>query len=187
MSSPPQVRRADKLMPDEKLGQLLATAYCGRLATVGPDGSPYICPLLYVWKNGQVWLHNTSAMGHLQTNVRHDPRACFEIDTPGTVFAYGRFQCDTSVEYQSVVVFGRIGIIDDRVQKTAFFDALMAKYYADDPTRPRGFYPRLDAVVVYVLTVERMTGKQTPLPAPQAQWPALDNTKSPNAVPPRNS
>ncbi len=31
----------------------------------------------------------------------------------------------------------------------------------------------------------RRAGKQTPLPAPQAQWPALDNTKSPNAVPPR--
>ena len=187
MSSPPKVRRADKLMPDEKLGQLLEMSYCGRLATVGPDGSPYICPLLYVWKDGQVWLHNTSAMGHLQTNVRHDPRACFEIDTPGQVFPYGRFQCDTSVEYQSVLVFGRISIIDDRAQKAAFFDALMAKYYADDPARPKGFFPRLDAVVVYALTPERMTGKQTVLPSVEAQWPAADMTKSPDAVAPRKS
>jgi uncharacterized protein len=185
MSSPPKVRRADKLMPYEKIGELLSTSYCGRLATVGADGAPYICPLLYVWMNGQVWLHNTSALGHLQTNVRHEPRACFEIDTPGTVFPYGRFQCDTSVEYQSVVVFGRITIVEDRAQKTAFFDALMAKYYAHDPTRPRGFYPRLDAVVVYALAVERMTGKQTALPAASAQWPAADYTKSPGAVVPR--
>ncbi len=184
MSSPPKVRRADKLMPDEKIGELLSTSYCGRLASVGEDGTPYICPLLYVWMNGQVWLHNTSAMGHLQTNVRHEPRVCFEIDTPGKVFPYGRFRCDTSVEYQSVVVFGRITIVEDRAQKAAFFDALMAKYYAHDPTRPQGFYPRLDAVVVYLLTVDRMTGKATPLPADNAQWPALDLTKSPNAVAP---
>jgi nitroimidazol reductase NimA-like FMN-containing flavoprotein (pyridoxamine 5'-phosphate oxidase superfamily) len=184
MSSPPKVRRADKLMPDERIGELLSTSHCGRLASVGVDGAPYICPLLYVWMNGQVWLHNTSAMGHLQTNVRHEPRVCFEIDTPGKVFPYGRFQCDTSVEYQSVIVFGRIDIVEDRAQKAAFFDALMAKYYSADPTRPKGFYPRLDAVVVYLLTVNRMTGKQTPLPATDAQWPAADYTKSPNAVAP---
>ena len=184
MSSPPQVRRTDKLMTDAKIGELLSTSYCGRLATVGADGSPYICPLLYVWKDGQVWLHNTSAMGHLQTNVRHESRVCFEIDTPGTVFPYGRFQCDTSVEYQSVVVFGRISIVEDWALKTAFFDALMAKYYDNDPTRPQGFYPRLDAVVVYLLTVERITGKATPLPAVNAQWPAADHTKSPDAVAP---
>jgi nitroimidazol reductase NimA-like FMN-containing flavoprotein (pyridoxamine 5'-phosphate oxidase superfamily) len=187
MSSPPRVRRTDKLMADEKLGELLSTSYCGRLATVGADGAPYICPLLYVWMQGQVWLHNTSAQGHLQTNVRHDPRVCFEIDTPGEVFPYGRFQCDTSVEYRSVIVFGRIRIAEDRAQKAAFFDALMAKYYGNDPTRPKGFYPRLDAVVVYVLTVERMTGKQTALPAADAQWPAKDLTKSPNAVAPQDT
>jgi hypothetical protein len=26
-----------------------------------------------------------------------------------------------------------------------------------------------------------MTGKETPLPVPSEQWPALDRTKSPNA------
>jgi len=67
-------------------------------------------------------------------------------------------------------------------QKAAFFDALMAKYYAHDPARPAGFYPRLDAVVVYLLSVERITGKQTALPAVDARWPAADMTKSPNAV-----
>ena len=171
-------------MSGGKVDELLATAYCGRLATVGPDGTPYICPLLYVWKNGQVWLHNTSASGHLQVNVRHEPRVCFEIDVPGKVFAYGRFQCDTSIEYRSVVVFGHLSIIDERSLKAAFFDALMDKYFADDTTRQRGFYPRLDDVTVYALAVDRMTGKETLLPATEAQWPASDNTKSPNAIAP---
>jgi nitroimidazol reductase NimA-like FMN-containing flavoprotein (pyridoxamine 5'-phosphate oxidase superfamily) len=101
------------------------------------------------------------------------------------VFAYGRFQCDTSIEYRSVVVFGRLGIIEDRALKAAFFDAFMDKYSGGDTGRPKGFYPRLDDVTVYALTVDRMTGKETQLPAPQAQWPAADNTKSPNALPPR--
>ena len=48
MSSPTQVRRADKLMPDERVLEMISSAYAGRLASVGPDGWPYIVPLLYV-------------------------------------------------------------------------------------------------------------------------------------------
>ena len=183
MSGPPNVRRTDKLMSSEGIDGLLSTAYRGRHATAGPDGAPYVCPLLYVWMNGRVWLHNTRERGHLQRNVRHEARACFEIDMPGKVFAYGRFQCDTSIEYRSVVAFGRLDIIEDRALKAAFFDALMGKYHGDDPARPKCFYPRLDDVTVYALTVDRMTGKETLLPAKEAQWPAADNTKSPDAAP----
>ena len=41
-------------MAPERMEELLSTGYCGHLATVGADGSPYVCPLLYVWKDGQV-------------------------------------------------------------------------------------------------------------------------------------
>jgi len=184
MSAAPQVRRTDKLMSEHEMDAFLSTGYCGHLSTVSADGWPYVCPLLYVWRNHEIWLHNTSATGHLRSNVAHDSRACFEVASPGTVFAYGRYECDTGTEYHSVIAFGRIAIADDRAQKAQFFDALMAKYYPNDSTRPRGFYPRLDEVTVYALAVERMTGKKTALPAEEARWPAVDNTKSPHAKPP---
>src|ERR1700694_212959 len=94
LSNPPSMRRAEQQMSADRAIELLASEYCGRLATVGPDGAPYICPLLYVMLHGQVWLHNTSALGHLQRNILHEPRVCFEIDVPGETFPYGRFQCD---------------------------------------------------------------------------------------------
>src|ERR1700730_10170547 len=97
MSAPPQLRRKDKMMADERAHELLARGFCGRIATVGADGWPYCVPLLYVWEAGQV-------------------------------FDYGRFECDTSVAYRSVVVFGTIRIVEDVAAKTRFFDALMAKY-----------------------------------------------------------
>jgi nitroimidazol reductase NimA-like FMN-containing flavoprotein (pyridoxamine 5'-phosphate oxidase superfamily) len=187
VSSPPSMRRADKVMHGDRVQELLSSGYSGHLGTVGPDGSPYVCPLLYIWTENKVWLHNTSANGHLQTNVRHEPRVCFEVASPGKVFAYGRFQCDTSVEYQSVVVFGRIAIVEDRGLKEDFFDGLMCKYFKESGDRPQGFYPRLNDVTVYVLDPERITGKETLLPAHAEQWPAADNTKSPHALPPRQS
>ncbi len=170
-------------MSDEHVRELIARGYCGRLATVGPEGWPYIVPLLYVWIDGEVWVHNTRAGGHLRTNVDHETRVCFEIDDPGEVFAYGRYECDTSVAYRSVVLFGRIRVVEDRQHKATFFEALMAKYADRNWARPRNFFPRLDQVTVYAIAVERMTGKATPLPSMENRWPAVDNTKSPDAVP----
>ena len=183
MSRSPEVRRADKLMPEDRARAMVESAYCGRLGTVGADGWPYVVPLLYVWMNGEIWVHNTRARGHLRENVDAEPRVCFELDEPGEIFPYGRFECDTSVEYRSVVVFGRIRIVDDEPGKRAFFDALMAKYASADWDRAKGFYPRIDQVTVYAIAIERMSGKETPLPAIGDRWPAADHTKTPNAKP----
>jgi nitroimidazol reductase NimA-like FMN-containing flavoprotein (pyridoxamine 5'-phosphate oxidase superfamily) len=177
------VRRADKLMPEERVHAAIASGFCGRLATVGADGWPYVVPLLYVYTNGEIWVHNTRARGHLRENVDHEARVCFEIDDPGRVFAYGRFDCDTSVAYQSVIAFGRVRIVEDREQKARFCDELMRKYGDPGWQRPQGFYPRLDQITVYAIAIERISGKETPLPAVKDQWPASDHTKSPNATP----
>ena len=184
MSSAPQVRRVDKQMTEERARETLAGAFCGRLATVGPDGWPYVVPLLYVWVDGTVYVHNTHAPGHLRRNVEHDPRVCFEVDEAGDVFAYGRFECDTSIAYRSVIVFGTIRIVDAEEDKARFFVELMRKYADAAWERPPGFFPRLDEVTVYAIAVERLTGKETPLPGVSDRWPARDNTKSPRAVPP---
>jgi uncharacterized protein len=76
-------------------------------------------------------------------------------------------------------VFGSIRIVEEREQKQAFFEAFMAKYGGVRWDRRKDFFPRLDQVTVYALRIERMTGKETPLPPAENQWPAVDRTKSP--------
>ena len=181
MSGSPQVRRTDKLMAEAGALETLARGFCGRLATVGEDGYPYCVPLLYVWMDGQVFVHNTQARGHLRANVDHEPRVCFEVDEPGEVFAYGRFECDSTVAYRSVILFGTIRVVEDADTKQRFCEGLMAKYAKPDWDRPRGFFPRIDQITVYAITIERMSGKETALPEVSQQWPAVDRTKTPNA------
>lgn len=184
MSGAPSVRRLDKLMSDEAAHALLARGRCARVATVGADGAPYCTPLLYVWMDGEIYMHNSAARGHFRTNIDHETRVCIVIDEPGEIFDYGRFECDVSIAHASVVVHGSIRVVENRVVKQRFCDALMAKYHGRDVGRPKGFYPRLDHITVYAVSVDRVTGKETPLPAPAEQWPARDNTKTPNAVAP---
>jgi nitroimidazol reductase NimA-like FMN-containing flavoprotein (pyridoxamine 5'-phosphate oxidase superfamily) len=181
MSTPPQMRRADKEMSPAETLETLGRGYCGRLATISEDGYPYCVPMLYVWMNGEVYLHNAKAPGHLRTNVERESRVCFEVDEPGDVFAYGRFECDTSVAFRSVILFGKVRIVDEAEAKQRFFEALMQKYAKVESERPKGFFPRLDQITLYAIAIERMTGKETPLPPVSEQWPSMDRTKTPNA------
>jgi uncharacterized protein len=140
--------------------------------------------MLYVWMEGRIHMHGTATRGHLRSNIDHEPRVCFTIDQPGRVFDYGRFECDSTVSYASVLVFGRVRIVEEGTAKQRFFDALMAKYRTAETPRPKAFYPRIDRITLYALEIERLTGKEIVLPDISGQWPALDRSKTPKARPP---
>ena len=179
--SSPQMRRADRMMPEEGTLETLAQGYSGRLATVSEDGFPYCIPLLYLWMSGELYVHTASARGHLRANIEKERRVCFEIDEQEGVFDYGRFECDSGLAYRSVCLFGQIRIVEDRDIKQRFCEALMEKYGKPESQRPKGFFPRIDVITVYAIAVERMTGKEMALPPLSEQWPAKDRTKTPNA------
>jgi uncharacterized protein len=63
----------------------------------------------------------------------------------------------------------------------------MAKYGKPETQRPKGFFPRIDVITVYAISVERMTGKEQSMPPLSEQWPAKDRTKTPNALAPEGS
>src|SRR5215469_1863637 len=165
------LRRGDKIMSAEEVGAFLASAHCGRTATVGADGYPYVVPNLFVWMDERIYLHTARQRGHFLANVEFCDRVCFETDEPGEIFPYGPVECDTSIAFRSVVVFGRIGIVPERQTRERFFAAFLSKYApADSWGRPRGTFPRIDSTILYAIAPEIMTGKQTPLPAAQNRW-----------------
>ena len=182
--SSPQLRRADRAMSERQAYAMLERGFSGQLATIGADGYPYCIPLLYIWMDGEIYVHTGSAKGHLRANVEREPRICFEIDEPDQVFDYGRFECDSGLAYQSVIVFGKIRIAEEKAVKQRFCEALMAKYGKPDGTRPKGFFPRIDMITVYAISIDRMTGKAQVLPLVSQQWPARDMTKTPHASAP---
>jgi uncharacterized protein len=166
-----RLRRTDKTMSEQQVHECLARAYCGRTATVGPDGFPYVVPNLFVWMDERLYLHTAKQSGHFLANVEFCKRVCFEIDEPGETFPYGPVACDTSIAYRSVVVFGTIGIVADRSAKLRFFSAFMSKYAPPESWgRPRDSFPRVDGTIVYTIVPQMMTGKETPLPSAAQRW-----------------
>lgn len=161
-----QLRRGDKALDAAAISALLATTFCGRTATIGADGFPYVVPNLFVWLDDQIYLHTARAAGHFWHNIHHKPQVCFEIDAPGAIFPYGPVQCDTSVAYASVIVFGTIRVVHTEAEQRSFFQALMTKYAPPGSWgRSPDALPRMGATVVYAITPESITGKHNLLPA----------------------
>jgi len=129
MSSPP-VRRADKLCltPGSTSCCPLATAAtCYHQSGWLPV---MFARCLYVWLDGQVWMHNTSAQGHLQSMFATIAGVCFELSAPGKVFAYGRYEWTRHrvPEHRRLRPFGDHWTTVRG--NLCSFDALMAKYTA---------------------------------------------------------
>ena len=165
------LRRADKLMSQEELRLFLADAYCGRTATIGRDGYPYVVPNLFVWMDERIFLHTARQGGHFLANVRFCDRVCFEADQPGETFPYGPVECDTSISFRSAVVFGRIEIVSDPTTKQRFFERFMSKYAPQNSWgRRQNSFPRIESTIVYSILPETMTGKQAPLPPLEKRW-----------------
>ncbi len=179
-----QLRRTDKKMTVEEVDDFLTRAFCGRTATVGADGYPYVVPNLFTWLGGAIHLHTAMHEGHFIANVRHSDHVSFEVDEPGQIFPYGHVECDTSVSYRSVIIFGRIAILDDAAQKTRFYESFMAKYAPPGSWgREPGSFPRMGSTIVYAIAPEMVTGKQGILPAVSDQWPSRNLTGSPGWKP----
>jgi uncharacterized protein len=104
-------------------------------------------------------VHTGNHGGHFQRNVESHPRMCIEVAAMGPVHRGHPFACNSALVYTSVVVFGTVQIVDDRNQKSWFFDRVLEKYGESDWTFESGYH--LDRIVLYEQHIEVMTGKHS--------------------------
>lgn len=58
-----------------QIDQFLAEPIIARLATVKPDGSPFIAPVWQQWDGEVMWIIPRSQSSFVE-NIRHEPRVC---------------------------------------------------------------------------------------------------------------
>jgi len=141
----------------EQMEGLLREALVGCLATVGPDGSPYITPLHFVFYQGRIYFH-CALKGRKLDNIRTTPRVCFEVHELIKIVRSQR-GCDFSTRYRSVLVFGRARSVPDGDEKIAVLTALAEKYaggQAVEPPTPK----KAKGTEVIEIAIEEVTGKR---------------------------
>jgi len=79
--------RGEKLggMTREEMNEFLKGPWTARLATLKPDGWPYVVPCWYHWDGVAFWVvpRERSVWAH---NMALDPRVCLVVDEPDPPF-----------------------------------------------------------------------------------------------------
>jgi uncharacterized protein len=124
-----QVKRKDRSVEDEAwIRALLHRAATGVLATVD-EGQPFVNINLFVFDetDDTIYMH-TAREGRTRKNVQGDERVCFGVSEMGRLLPAAT-ALDMSVEYSSVVIFGRAGILSDPEDAKRALQLLLGKYF----------------------------------------------------------
>jgi len=158
-----QAKRKDRSVADDTwIRTMLHRAAVGVLATVN-DGQPYINTNLFVFDEpaGAIYMH-TARAGRTRTNIERDARVCFSVSEMGRLLPADT-ALDMSVEYASVVVFGRASVVADEGAVSRALEMLLKKYFShlEYGRDYRSIQPdELARTAVYRIQIEEWSGKR---------------------------
>lgn len=162
-----ELRRHDRAQDDDWIRAFLRSAAWGMLATAS-EGQPFINSNLYVYdeESNAIYLH-TAHTGRTRSNLENDERVCFSVAQMGRLLP-DEIALEFSVEYASVVVFGRGVVVEDDGEKARALQQLLDKY-APHLKPGRDYRPanqdELDRTSVFRIEIESWSGKQNEKPA----------------------
>ncbi|MCL4872067.1 MAG: pyridoxamine 5'-phosphate oxidase family protein [Anaerolineae bacterium] len=158
-----EVRRKDRQVTDETwIRGMLNAAATGTLATVY-EGQPFLNSNLYVYDEGHnaIYLH-TAHLGRTRANLEAEDKVCFTVMEMGRLLPAEQ-ALEFSVEYASVVVFGRGRVVTDPTEAEYGLQRLLDKYAPH--LRPGEHYrpimpEELKRTAVYRIHIDQWSGKR---------------------------
>jgi nitroimidazol reductase NimA-like FMN-containing flavoprotein (pyridoxamine 5'-phosphate oxidase superfamily) len=152
------MRRKDREITEfEEIKHILTKGLVCRIA-LSVDDEPYIVPLNYgvEFSDPMVLYFHCATAGRKIEMLKKNNRVCFEIEVD-TKIVHGEQACDWSMNYKSVIGYGRIEIISDEDKMIHGLNVLMEHYAgkADFSYKPK----LLKQVRMLKLKVDSISGK----------------------------
>ncbi|HHY74754.1 MAG TPA: pyridoxamine 5'-phosphate oxidase family protein [Bacillus bacterium] len=120
------MRRTLKEIKDEnRMNDLLSTAMVGYLGLHDEEGT-YVVPLNYVWKDRKVYFHG-SEQGRKADAIETSNRVCFTVSEDKGIIAKPE-PANIGTAYTSVMVFGKLKLVDCLEERTAALQAMLNKF-----------------------------------------------------------
>ena len=149
------MRRKRQLLSDDESIGILQKATAGTLALLGDNGYPYAVPISYVYHEGKLYFHSALA-GHKVDAIKKCDKASFCVIDKDDVQPekYTTF-------FRSVIVFGRIHIIEDDKEKLAMARMLGNRYNPNnDESLQKEIEGGLSRMLMIRFDIEHLTGKE---------------------------
>lgn len=150
------VARKKKMIPMEECIHLLKTETRGVLSVLGDDNYPYGMPMNH-WYNeedGNIYFH-CGKKGHRLDALRSHAKVSFCVYDSGY-----RNEADWAYNVKSVIVFGRMDVIDDMETIIDFTTKLSYKFTQDEEYIQGEIEKYGQETLLLRLKPEHMTGKQ---------------------------
>lgn len=123
-----QNRMKTHTLTDEQTDALLMKAQVGRIATVSPEGYPYVVPVHFVYGGGKIHAHGLPK-GQKLEYIARDPRVGFEVDEMSGLLCNGvEVACDVNTEFSSVIILGSAAVLTSTAEKREVLDRIVTKY-----------------------------------------------------------
>ena len=151
-----KMRRFKQQTGEEECIRVLKTVPRGVLSMIGDDGYPYGIPLdhWYSEKDGKLFFH-CAKTGHKLDAVSACDKVSYCVLDEGF-----REEGDWALNFTSVVVFGRIRIVEDEDRKREICTNLVKRFTDDEEYLRRELTNAFPRVNCLELTIEHMTGKR---------------------------
>ena len=149
-----EMRRKNQLLSNEECIAVLNRGTSGTLALLGDDDYPYAVPLSYVYVNNKLFFHS-SGQGHKIDAINKNGKASFCVIDQDEIIPN-----EYTTYFRSVILFGKVRIIEDMVEKRNAIDVLARKYSPNENGRDKEIDKSLGHVCMIELSIEHMSGKE---------------------------
>ena len=151
-----EMRKPHKQISPQECVRLLCSQKRGVLSLLGDDDYPYGLPINHYYnpEDGRLYFH-CGLEGHMVDALKKHPKASFCVYDEGY-----RNEGDWALNIRSVIVFGRIEIVQDRETALAMVRRLCEKFTLDQEFIENSIREELDQTLFFALVPEHITGKQ---------------------------
>ena len=153
-----KMRREKQVLSKSECTRILECGEWGTLGLLGDDGYPYTVPLNYVFVNDKVYFHSAKS-GHKIDALANGDKASFCVVDKSDLVPE-----EFATAYKSVIVFGRISVVDDPAEFEEALVALTERLAGGEPeTSKRDEVAKCHMrqnVLVLSLAPEHVSGKQ---------------------------
>ncbi|MCQ2407370.1 MAG: pyridoxamine 5'-phosphate oxidase family protein [Oscillospiraceae bacterium] len=151
-----ELARIKQQLSDAECIRILAEEKRGVLSVLGDDGYPYGMPLNHYYdpEDGSLYFHS-GMTGHRIDAIRREPKVSFCVIDGGTPDENG-----WSLIFRSVIVFGRIKIIEDSSRIIEISRKLSHKFTRDDAYIEQEIEKHGAKTLMFALVPEHICGKR---------------------------
>ena len=150
------MRRSAQALDSAACVEILERGTSGVLALAGDGGWPYAVPLSYAFDGEKLYFH-CAREGHKLDAIRREARASFCVVDRDDVKP-----AEYTSYFRSVIIFGRVRVLEDEAQKRAAIELLARRYFPEDSAegRRRAIEREWAGLCMLEMDIEHMSGKE---------------------------